>query len=282
MTKKYIIGVIISVVVLTCNQVFIQYWLQKKKEDAEIINIAGRQRMLSQRINLELYKIHNDHTNTETLEKLEKQWLDAHEMLLHGNESLNFTGVEDTKSLALLNGLTSRMKSIANDISKERYLSETSLKDLSVKLDLFLVEMDITVKALENSANRKLTFIIITEIILALISIGVIVAEVLLIYKPISKRLEEQVLEIQKSEVELKLKNTKLEKIAQIQSHKLRKPLANILGLVHLIEFDDREELNDLYLEKLKHCAEELDETISSIVNQTKTVDKTVNKEDAL
>lgn len=273
MKKKYVIGVVISISVLTFNQIFIQYWLQKKKEDAEIINIAGRQRMLSQRINLELYKINNGHADTKVLFDLQDQWTVAHSALLNGNEDLNFSGVEDEDSRALLENLTPKLDAINSFIAEKTYTNDASLIEVSYLLNDFLIDMDKAVKALEESANQKLMFIIITEIILALISIIVIISEVFIIYRPISKRLEEQVLEIKKSEKELMQKNSKLKRIAQIQSHSLRKPLANILGLIHLIKFDDRNEFNPLYLEKLKQSAEQLDETVSSIVENTKTIE---------
>lgn len=276
MQKKYLTGVIISVLVLGCNQIFIQYWLQKKTHDAQVINIAGRQRMLSQRINLELYKIHNGHTNSNTLDSLQSQWLKAHYALLNGDDDFDINGVEDATSKELLTNLTPIITRITNTLHQNPYLREDSLTQMTGELSSFLNKMDLAVGSLENNANKKLTFIIIIEIVLALISILVIVCEVRFIYRPISKILEEQLAFIKRSEEELKVKNAKLRRIAQIQSHKLRRPLANILGLIHLIKFDDRNEFNPLYLEKLKKSAEELDETIATIVSHTKTVEEDI------
>ena len=79
MTKKYIYGIILTVGLLFLNQLFIQYWLHKKKDDAKIINIAGRQRMLSQRINLEFYKTPNNPNQNQQLKNLIHEWQIAHE-----------------------------------------------------------------------------------------------------------------------------------------------------------------------------------------------------------
>lgn len=272
MRKKYMTGVIIAVLVLTCNQIFIQYWLQKKTHDARVINIAGRQRMLSQRINLELYKMNNHHTDASVVNDLERQWLKAHKALLYGDVELGITGTDDPKSKEMLNNLTLQMEKVVKEIHTNAYMSDSNLVRISNELNSFLDKMDLAVKLLEDSANRKLTFIIIIEIVLALISILVIISEVVFIYRPISNKLQEQLEAVKKSEQELKDRNFKLRRIAEIQSHKLRKPLANILGLIHLINFDDRGEYNDLYLEKLKKSAEELDEIIAIIVEHSKTV----------
>jgi len=60
MKLKYYHIILITFLSLLINQIFIQYRLAKKNDDAAILNIAGRQRMLSQRINLEYYKIVNE------------------------------------------------------------------------------------------------------------------------------------------------------------------------------------------------------------------------------
>ena len=77
MNRKYVIGVCITVIVLTINQTFIQYSLRQKVDDAEIINISGKQRMLSQKINTLFYQnfFENDSTLLSTTFK---QWKETH------------------------------------------------------------------------------------------------------------------------------------------------------------------------------------------------------------
>ncbi|MFY7827154.1 MAG: PAS domain S-box protein [Flectobacillus sp.] len=58
-----------------------------------------------------------------------------------------------------------------------------------------------------------------------------------------------------------------LEKIAWQQSHEIRKPVANILGLVQLIEYDQA--YNPLLINQLHQTAQELDDVIHKIVNLT-------------
>ena len=55
-----------------------------------------------------------------------------------------------------------------------------------------------------------------------------------------------------------------LEKIAWIQSHKVRRPLANIMGLISLME---KSQSNSELLPMLSKSAEELNDVIQSIVN---------------
>jgi len=76
-------------------------------------------------------------------------------------------------------------------------------------------------------------------------------------------KLRETRKELIKSKEKLVEKNKSLEEYAFITSHNLRRPLANILGLVQL--FDEKKSYDDLnkeVIEKLKTSAEELDEVI--------------------
>lgn len=88
-------------------------------------------------------------------------------------------------------------------------------------------------------------------------------------------KLRETRKELIKSKEKLVEKNKSLEEYAFITSHNLRRPLANILGLVQL--FDEKksdDDLNKEVMEKLKTSAKELDEVI-------KHTAKVLNKENA-
>jgi len=72
---------------------------------------------------------------------------------------------------------------------------------------------------------------------------------------------------------ELKLQYDKLLKIAFMQSHQVRVPVANILGLFSLFEFDDPgDPVNGKVLNMLKLVAESLDKTVREIVENTSEI----------
>lgn len=56
-----------------------------------------------------------------------------------------------------------------------------------------------------------------------------------------------------------------LEKIAWIQSHKVRKPLANILGLVDLMDKNNKSEDDKGIIDLLKTSSDELDQVVREI-----------------
>jgi len=64
----------------------------------------------------------------------------------------------------------------------------------------------------------------------------------------------------------ISIKDKTLEDIAYSQSHLVRRPLANIIGLVEMLENTDEPSSNNSIVEMLKQSAEELDEMIKDIV----------------
>jgi DNA-binding NtrC family response regulator len=77
---------------------------------------------------------------------------------------------------------------------------------------------------------------------------------------------------------ELKSQYDKLLKVAFLQSHQVRVPVANILGLYSLFNFDDAgDPINGKVLHMLKLVAENLDKTIHEIVQNTSEIRQIIN-----
>lgn len=67
--------------------------------------------------------------------------------------------------------------------------------------------------------------------------------------------------------------NRQLKKIAWIQSHQIRKPVANILGLIPLFDDENLNEKQKELLHYLRISTAELDNYIKEIINETKSKD---------
>jgi hypothetical protein len=77
-----------------------------------------------------------------------------------------------------------------------------------------------------------------------------------------------------KSEELLKIKNEKLIEIAFLQSHIVRRPVANVLGIINLIKLDNASNSSHLDLiPKLEIAAKELDDAIREIVRNTSEIE---------
>lgn len=199
--NKYFIGVLMAIFIITVNQVFIQYWLYRKKEDSRIINISGRQRMLSQKLNLEIFKLFHHQIALKDIQKTYHNWRDAHYALLNGDTHLNIHAITNEDARQILTVLSTRIDFVGKHLNDN--ISLPIILQLSQNQAAFLIKMDDAVKKLEQEADSKLHFIVITEIILALLSIIIIVAEVIYIFQPIENRLFQIITELESSERKL-------------------------------------------------------------------------------
>ncbi|MEM6722051.1 MAG: ATP-binding protein [Bacteroidota bacterium] len=242
MNSKYIIGIAIAVLVLTANQLFIQYSLSQKKYDAQKINIAGKQRMLSQKIDAEFYKIYHEGNSTEELDKTFQEWETAHQYLLQeeiNSKNDNAIKGQIKKSLEALNPMFAFIK------QQKQYLGNAAinLTDISKNQQVFLKKMDDIVKLYENDSDKKLSSIVMIEYSLYFLSLLIIILEVIYIYVPIEKLLKNANKEISDKNAELKSviaevhkKNEELEEITYITSHDLQEPLRTINSLINVFK----------------------------------------------
>ncbi|MGL2967346.1 PAS domain-containing protein [Flavobacterium sp. XGLA_31] len=76
-----------------------------------------------------------------------------------------------------------------------------------------------------------------------------------------------------KDENLLKAQNEKLMRVAHLQSHIVRKPVANVLGIIHLLDLQNPNDPTNLELiPKLEIASKELDIIINEIVQNTKEI----------
>ncbi|AWV98792.1 type IV pili methyl-accepting chemotaxis transducer N-terminal domain-containing protein [Arcticibacterium luteifluviistationis] len=263
MKKKYILGVLITVALITVNQLLIQYALTTIKQDAKQINISGKQRMLSQKLNLEFYQLSERKKDINDVKKTFNQAKQAHFGLINGNKELDLKAIDSPEVNQMLQKLNGRYSFTDNIISNFEQTGELNLKSVNDNQRLLLEEMDSIVNALEMQSQEKVSGIVLLEIILAIISIIIIALEVRYIYYP-------QAQSLKKSNNKVTQQNEALKNIAWQQSHEVRKPVANILAISQLIKTDptliDSEKTQ--LLDHLEESTHDLDKIIKSIVDK--------------
>lgn len=232
MNKRYKVGIIISILLLLFNQIYIQYWLEKKKDDSKEINIAGKQRMLSQQINLGFYR---KEVLSGKLRKQFTEWKKVNEAFLVGDEKLGISKTDNGEVESILTELGNNINFTEQQLIKAEKGEEVSYEALFQNQAEFLKNMDKAVKLLEFDSNQTLFMIKITEIALMLFSMMVLILEVILIYRPINQVLEKKFLElkekneeVEKNNLELKRLNDSLEEFAFITAHDLSEPVRKV------------------------------------------------------
>jgi len=222
--KQYILFLATILLTIFTSQLIIQYDLNKQNEDARLINLAGRQRMFSQRIAKLVLFIKLDFEKSreipqdrlDTLKQLSAQWKFVHEKLLTGSTSL---GIEERKSAqidSLLNILTPPLEKIVTACNELLARPDSSTIDKAVEAMsanelLYLQNMEATVARYQHEAEEKLGDIKSVEIALAVTAALALFLEFYFIFMPIITGIQESNRQLAELNSELGTTNEELQ-----------------------------------------------------------------------
>ena len=245
----YVILIASIVFLSVSSYVILHDALEDIKSDARLINLSSRQRMLSQGIVKDLMAI----------SFLSPQWkgdLDSYiiqlrsiqKAILDGNDELGLTPLPAKHRDAFQQ--TAHSFQQFNDLIPARriFSRQDSLARLVSKQKLYLASMDRFVMHLDQQNSKEISRFQHIELVLMLVSLTVILLEVFLIFIPAMRRINQQQL--------------KLRKLAFEESHTMRHPLTNIMGILKIINWESLSQRDVQYMRILEKEAAKIDETI--------------------
>ncbi|MBI3218536.1 MAG: PAS domain S-box protein [Bacteroidetes bacterium] len=195
---KYLIFIGSVVLTIFISQLVIQYDLNEQNSDARLINLAGRQRMLSQRISkLTLFLQYNNLNKrdssfyrVDTLKKLVDVWEEVHFQLIKQNQLYSKSVEIDSLLRNNTEGLQQVVSSCRQIIrSPDSSTVKQAIANIA-KYELpFLLRMEKTVQTYQKEAERKLKFLKQLELILSVIAVIILISEFVFIVIPGSNQL---------------------------------------------------------------------------------------------
>lgn len=197
----YVLALSIIVTVAIVGQAFIQSHLKTQLGDSRVVNVAGKQRMLSQKITKTVLLLREGQTLQERLQLLGYLnesvllWKLSQEGLLLGNDSLKLPGKNSAEIERLFQqvhdhftGMYQSAMHIIALLEKDPAVSYTLLKsDIDNILQYensFLQGMEKIVFQYDDEAKAKVSSLSKMEYIVLIISILVIALEVIFIFRP--------------------------------------------------------------------------------------------------
>lgn len=197
----YIVALSVVATVVILGQVLIQQHLRNQLTDSRVVNVAGRQRMLSQRITkyaLLLAPNQTEQTRSDIHSKLNsslKRWKISQGDLLNGNDSLSLPGKNSATVQVMFARITPQFNAIftsgslldsllTNDILVDYSLLKPYVDNINLHESEFLEGMDGIVFQYDKEAQEKVTTLRRLEYILIAISLFVILMEIIFVFRP--------------------------------------------------------------------------------------------------
>jgi signal transduction histidine kinase len=226
LTRHYLVALFVVALLSLFGQMLIQRSLNESSNDAHVVNLAGRQRMLSQKLCKMAILITNKKKFSEEAAFYENDfnetlnlWVKYHYGLKNGKLDLEKKYfVKNSKAIEeLYNEIEPKFKEIsinADSISKKNYTTISShfiIKNMLINERDFLKIMDKIVFQYDFEAKNKVENVKRIEFILFGFTIITLILEAILIFIPLVKYVQEVILKIKESKNELQTKNQQLE-----------------------------------------------------------------------
>lgn len=199
--RYYLIALSAIAFSIILSQVLVQKFISEQKNDSRVVNLSGRQRMLSQRIAkcaLLIGEAAEPQIRRKLLQELESSlhaWKEVHQGLQYGNESLGVNGQNsqtidelfakiDPIHQEMVNAAENMVGLLRQNIVSPSSSLRTDIETLIAREGQFLSGMDLIVSQFEEEAKTKVLNLKSIELFLLIISLGIILFEIFFIFFP--------------------------------------------------------------------------------------------------
>ncbi|MEM1357061.1 MAG: ATP-binding protein [Bacteroidota bacterium] len=201
--RAYLLALSLIALALIAEQILVNGFLESQENDANIVNVAGRQRMLSQLIaKRSVFRFFEQRNSVEIATETE-EWLTRHEWLKRQLfdhpvfPKLNELDPTMQRMLALIDGVkTTSLDSIRarpqDAVLLDRSKAEQRVEEIDSLSEVFLERMDAIVAEVSVTASGKVGKLQQTKWWLVLISLGILLLEALFIFRPINRFVRRQ------------------------------------------------------------------------------------------
>ncbi|WP_026714476.1 sensor histidine kinase [Flavobacterium daejeonense] len=203
--QMYLFALITIAITILLSQLLIQHNISSQLNDSRLINISGKQRMLSQKLAKEILILNsssidsNKEAAISNIRKTLELWKSTHLALEKGNDSLHFPSEKSPMLLALFKDIKPNVLNI--DKATRNYLNNSSrngnentnqaeVKTILDNVAVFLDKMNVIVGQYEHEALEKVTRQRNIEYGILSFTLLVLLLEFLYIFKPTNKKIE--------------------------------------------------------------------------------------------
>jgi diguanylate cyclase (GGDEF)-like protein len=213
--RRYIVALALIALLTLAAQALMQVLLASQAHDSRVVNIAGRQRMLSQRITKLSFYIADTHSAKDgarlrgELGEVLALWQRSHDGLLKGDEEQSLPGQNSPQVLALFQEIAPHFSAIAAATARivampqgDPALAE-SIATIRANERAFLKGMDAIVFRYDEEANARVADAHRLEMVLGGVTLFVLLLEAFFIFAPAARRIEHDMRELADKEEDM-------------------------------------------------------------------------------
>ncbi len=208
--RLYVFAFLSIVLIIIVSQIVVQHHINTQINDSRVINIAGRQRMLSQRLTKEILLLKDRDISLERQEKISdiqktyKVWVASHKGLQNGSEVLNLPKENNTEIVFMFREIEVYFYPIEKAVGKlilsleeNSAIQLNELKDeIGIVLeneDNFLLKMNEIVFKYAEVSKSKVQNLKFLETILLTVSLLILAIEILFLFRPMSLKIRDTI-----------------------------------------------------------------------------------------
>lgn len=279
-SHKYMLALFIIGSLNCLSFVLLEYSYHSVESYSFLINISGRQRMLSQKISLVVYQFKNEE-NQQYAKKLKREALkdlklfsDTHNILTKKSKEYDFE--IPPKLIQHYFGKTDLDKAVKKFIVQSEDFLNTKVNDDSLQRFIYankstlLKNLDTAVKYLENASDEITTKVKNLQLIIFILSTITLFLIFFLVFKPMEKQILDKEKELQAGKEKADEENRYKSIFLANMSHELRTPLNGVLGVADLLSSTQLTKEQRDYLEVIDQSGNTLLAIISDILDITK------------
>lgn len=274
-------------------QFLIQDHISTQINDSRVINIAGRQRMLSQKLTKEVLQLKNS-TNPnqqkallKTLSNTHKLWVNSHKSLQKGNKDLELPKEMnkvilkmfkdlDVHFLPMHKAVESLLLNAGNSNAVLNNNFDNNLTIILANESSFLLKMNAIVFKYDEISKAKVEKLKFLEGALLIISLLILAAEILFLFRPISLKIRDTIKQLSLSKEEEQEKALELQKMYNQKEASLQELQELNYAIDNAVLFVSTNTKGDaLYMsEKFQNLLNLSSNTVQGSVEELLTVDQ--------
>tara|TARA_B100001971_G_scaffold213766_1_gene248173 strand:+ start:648 stop:2399 length:1752 start_codon:yes stop_codon:yes gene_type:complete len=255
--KRYRWGLLAIAILISVSAILIQSLLYIQKGDAKVINIAGKQRMLSQKIALygnALIYHESDHFQQQhrrLLQQAVEQFIAGHQFLIQQDEQGHYIHLNEALEAHYFSPPTALDEHVKRYVSKAQQLlnntDDFAYVDRSTfvsnQLEALLTKLDQAVKLLEQKSVQKVTFLAVLELLFWLLAMTLLAIELFFIFKPMEKLVTKNIAKYKEQKEFAERVNKNKERFIARTSHEFRTPLQGLTASIEALDISDSQQL---------------------------------------